>query len=309
MTKVLVTGGAGFIGSHLVDLLLQQGYEVRVLDDLSTGKIINLPIDHPALEFVQGSVAGPAVREVCRGVDAVVHLAAIVSVPFSIDQPYKSSMVNLTGFLNLLNCLREQSFKGRLVYASSSAVYGMKVAGKPLVEEDAPGVLGSPYAADKYADEMYAGLYADLYGLSALGFRFFNVYGPRQDPESPYSGVISIFMDRVSRLEPVVIYGDGAQTRDFVYVGDVVHILARSLQLTCDGVLNLGTGSSVSILELAEAVSKIFDQKVLIELKPERLGDVRFSSADISWLQKATDTLPETDLEAGLVLLKAFDEQ
>lgn len=309
MAKVLVTGGAGFIGSHLVDLLLLQGYEVRVLDDLSTGKIINLPINHPALEFVQGSVVDPAVLEVCRGVDAVVHLAAIVSVPFSIDQPYNSSMVNLTGFLNLLSCLRELSFKGRLVYASSSAVYGMKVADRSLVEEDAPGVLGSPYAADKYADELYAGLYADLYGLSALGFRFFNVYGPRQDPGSPYSGVISIFMDRVSRLESVVIYGDGAQTRDFVYVGDVVHILARSLQLTCAGVLNLGTGSSISILELAEVVGKIFDQQVLIESKPERLGDVRSSSADISLLQKATGSLPETDLEAGLLLLKDFDDQ
>jgi len=290
----------------LVDLLLSQGHRVRVLDDLSTGKITNLPVSHSALEFVHGSIADPIVQEVCQGVDAVVHLAAIVSVPISIKQPYDSSAVNLTGFLHLLNCLREQSFKGRFIYASSSAVYGMEVADKPLAEEDAPGVLGSPYATDKYANELYANLYAALYGISALGFRFFNVYGPRQDPASPYSGVISIFFDRLSRMEPLFIYGDGSQTRDFVYVGDVVRILAKSLQLTCRGVLNLGAGKSVSIQRLAEAVGKVLGQEVSVELMPERQGDIRFSSANISLLRETTGTCPKTSLEAGLALLKQY---
>lgn len=288
----------------MVDLLLSQGHRVRVLDNLSTGKTINLPISHSALEFVRGSVTDPIVQEVCQGVDAVVHLAAIVSVPISIQQPYASSAVNLTGFLNLLNCLREQSFKGRFIYASSSAVYGMEVADRPLAENDAPGVLGSPYAADKYANELYADLYAALYGISALGFRFFNVYGPRQDPGSPYSGVISIFFDRVSRMEPVFIYGDGSQTRDFVYVGDVVRILAKSLQLTCQGVLNLGTGKSVSIRRLTEAVGEVFGQAVSVELMPERQGDIRFSSASISLLKETTGTCPKISLESGLASLK-----
>ncbi len=290
----------------MVDLLLSQGHRVRVLDDLSTGKITNLPVSHSALEFVHGSIADPIVQEVCQGVDAVVHLAAIVSVPISIKQPYDSSAVNLTGFLHLLNCLREQSFKGRFIYASSSAVYGMEVADKPLAEEDAPGVLGSPYATDKYANELYANLYAALYGISALGFRFFNVYGPRQDPASPYSGVISIFFDRLSRMEPLFIYGDGSQTRDFVYVGDVVRILAKSLQLTCRGVLNLGAGKSVSIQRLAEAVGKVLGQEVSVELMPERQGDIRFSSANISLLRETTGTCPKTSLEAGLALLKQY---
>lgn len=288
----------------MVDLLLSQGHRVRVLDNLSTGKITNLPISHSALEFVHGSITDSVVQEVCQGVDAVVHLAAVVSVPISIKQPYHSSAVNLTGFLNLLNGLREQSFKGRFIYASSSAVYGMKVADRPLVEADAPGVLGSPYAADKYANELYADLYATLYGVSALGFRFFNVYGPRQDPGSPYSGVISIFFDRISRMEPVFIYGDGNQTRDFVYVGDVVRILAKSLQLTCRGVLNLGTGESVSIQRLAEAVGEVFGQDVSVELMPERQGDIRFSSASVSLLKKTTGTCAKTSLETGLASLK-----
>jgi len=305
MKRVLVTGGAGFIGSHIVDQLLSEGLTVRVLDDLSTGKLENLPFLESGLEFMQGSVADKAcVDEACRSVDAVIHLAALVSVPASIAHPDQSAATNLLGFHNVLEALREQDFKGRLLYASSAAVYGVDVGGQALTEDVAPGNLASPYAQDKYSNEMYAQLYSKLYDINALGFRFFNVYGPRQDPASPYSGVISIFMDRCFAGQDVTIFGDGSQTRDFVYVDDLVKTLCLALASDYQGVLNLGTGINTQLNKLAEQVKCICGAEVAINHEPERLGDIKYSLADLSALRHAFNFVPQTPVEVGLQGLK-----
>ena len=305
MKRVLVTGGAGFIGSHVVDLLLHEGMTVRVLDNLSTGKMENLPFLEAGLEFIQGSVEDKqCVIEAGRNVDAVVHLAALVSVPASIEHPEKSAATNLLGFHHVLEALREQNFKGRLLYASSSAVYGADVGEAALTEDQAPGNLISPYAQDKYSNEMYAQLYSKLYGIKALGFRFFNVYGPRQDPGSPYSGVISIFMDRAFTCQDIHIFGDGAQTRDFVYVDDLVKALRLALNCEYQGVLNLGTGLTTTIGELAEQVKRLCASNVAIHNEPERLGDIKNSVAELSQLKEALNFVPATPIDEGLQSLK-----
>ena len=305
MKRVLVTGGAGFIGSHIVDLLLNEGVTIRVLDNLSTGKMENLPFMATGLEFIQGSVEDKqCVIEACRNVDAVIHLAALVSVPASIEHPDKSAATNLLGFHNVLEALREQDFKGRLLYASSAAVYGVDVGEAPLTEDQAPGNLASPYAQDKYSNEMYAQLYNKLYGISSLGFRFFNVYGPRQDPDSPYSGVISIFMDRAFAKQDIKIFGDGSQTRDFVYVGDLVKALRLALDSEYQGVLNLGTGVTTEIGELAEQIKHLCTADVAVHNEPERAGDIKYSLADLSLLKSALDFVPATPIQEGLAYLK-----
>lgn len=309
MSKVLVTGGAGFIGSHLVDLLLAKGHEVRVLDNLSSGKLENLPLDNPGFEFIQGSIENKnEVEYACQNVSAVVHLAALVSVPISVQQPAKSSAINVLGFLNILNQLRLQAFQGRFLYASSSAVYGGDQRNDALVEVDAPGQLLSPYAVDKYTNELYANLYADLYNLSTLGFRFFNVYGPRQDPSSDYSGVISIFMNKALCGETIGVHGTGEQVRDFVYVGDVVKIIYRGLNSACRGVLNIGTGKAVSINKLAEQVQAAYMSVIPIKHLPARKGDILYSCAEVSALQNTLGIKPEVRLGEGLILLKEWME-
>ena len=305
MKRVLVTGGAGFIGSHIVDLLLNEGVTIRVLDNLSTGKMENLPFMATGLEFIQGAVEDKlCVIEACRNVDAVIHLAALVSVPASIEHPGKSAATNLLGFHNVLEALREQGFKGRLLYASSAAVYGVDVGEAPLTEDQAPGNLASPYAQDKYSNEMYAQLYNKLYGISSLGFRFFNVYGPRQDPDSPYSGVISIFMDRAFAKQDIKIFGDGSQTRDFVYVGDLVKALRLALDSEYQGVLNLGTGVTTEIGGLAEQIKHLCIADVAVHNEPERTGDIKYSLADLSLLKSALDFVPTTPIQEGLGYLK-----
>lgn len=310
MALVLVTGGAGFIGSHVVCSLLEKGDSVRVLDDLSTGKQENLPSAHPDLTFVQGSIEdAELVAQVCQGVDAVVHLAALVSVPMSVEHPAKSAAINVDGFLNLLNCLRDNHFQGRFLFASSSAVYGSDTGEQALSEQDAPGRLLSPYAVDKYTNELYANLYADLYGMRTLGFRFFNIYGPRQDPSSVYSGVISIFMNRASQGEDINIYGDGGQVRDFVYVGDLADILCRALENDVTGVLNIGTGQGISINALAEQVKQLYEVDLSIDHLAPRAGDIRYSCANIDGLRQAIGAVPTVKLEQGLSLLKQWMEE
>ena len=297
--KVLITGGAGFIGSHLAEHLLATGKSVRVLDNLSTGKRENLPA-HPRLEFVQGDIRDRSlVTDTARGMDAIVHLAAVASVQASVDDPTGTHETNFDGTLHLLEAARTEHIR-RFLYASSAAVYGDNTR-LPLVEEEILNPL-SPYAADKLAGEYYLRFYHAKFGIETTAFRFFNIFGPRQDPSSPYSGVISIFIERVSRGEPVTIFGDGRQTRDFVYVGDLVKLLAQALShtKTAGQVINVGRGKQCSLLELLEALEKLTGKPVERRFAAARLGDIVHSCADISRLVRLLGKAPETDIVTGL---------
>ncbi|MEW6329949.1 MAG: NAD-dependent epimerase/dehydratase family protein [Pseudomonadota bacterium] len=297
--KILVTGGAGFIGSHLAERLLGAGDRVCVLDDLSTGKRENLP-RHEALEFIEGDIrdAGLVDRS-ARGVDAVVHLAAVASVQASMDDPVRTHQVNFDGTLNLLEASRRHGI-GRFVYACSAAVYG-DAAAIPVTEEAAARPL-SPYAVDKLAGEHYLMHYHRVHGLAATSFRFFNIYGPRQDPSSPYSGVISIFVERLRRNLPVTVYGDGKQTRDFVYVADLADLLARAARGRegNGGVFNVGTGRQNALLDLLALLEKISGKKIERRHEPARAGDIRDSCADVTRLKGVFGSAPATSFEQGL---------
>ncbi len=300
--RVLVTGGAGFIGSHLVDALLAAGHSVRVLDDFSTGNRSNLPPDGPDLEVLTGCVTEAGrVDESVTGMDAVAHLAAIASVQASVDAPVATHEVNFRGTLNVLESMRTHRV-ARLVYASSAAVYGNECA--PPVPENAVLDPLTPYAADKLAGELYADFYGRQFGLEPAVFRFFNVYGPRQDPGSPYSGVISIFFDRLLRKQPVMIFGDGEQTRDFVYVADVVRILFRALQADrppARGPVNVGTAIATSVTDLYQRVAGLVGSETAPTYGEPRVGEVRDSRADTSRLQaRMPDDLPRTSIDDGL---------
>jgi UDP-glucose 4-epimerase len=297
--NVLITGGAGFIGSHRADQLLAGGNSVRVLDNLSTGKRDNLP-EHPRLEFIQGDIRDRSlVTETARGMDAIVHLAAVASVQASVDDPTGTHETNFDGTLYLLEAARKESIR-RFLYASSAAVYGDNTR-LPLVEEEILNPL-SPYAADKLAGEYYLRFYHAKFGIETTAFRFFNIFGPRQDPSSPYSGVISIFIERVSRGEPVTVFGDGRQTRDFVYVGDLVKLLAQALsgRQTAGQVINVGRGKQCSLLELLEALERLTGKPVERRFAAARLGDIVHSRADISRLVHLLGKAPETDIVTGL---------
>jgi UDP-glucose 4-epimerase len=297
--NALVTGGAGFIGSHLVSRLLASGRKVRVLDNLSTGKRENLP-PHERLEFIEGDIRDTsAVASAMHGMQAVVHLAAVASVQASIDDPLGTHQTNLVGTINLLEAARQNSI-ARFVYASSAAVYGDS-AQIPVAEDAHLNPL-SPYAADKLAGEHYLDFYRRTYGLSTAAFRFFNIYGPRQDPSSPYSGVISIFVDRLRARKPVTVFGDGRQTRDFVYVGDLVDVLVRTIEnkSTADPVCNIGRGVESSLLDLLEALEQLSGRRIERRHESQRPGDIVRSCADVSRLQSITGSVPATPLRDGL---------
>ncbi len=297
--KILVTGGAGFIGSHLVEKLLAAGNQIKVLDDLSTGKRENLP-RHAMLEFIEGDIRDVEIVNRCmQGIDAVVHLAAVASVQASIDDPIRTHQVNFDGTLNLLEAARHLNVK-RFVYACSAAVYGDTV-NVPVAETLMPNPL-SPYAVDKLAGEFYLLHYHRKYNLAATSFRFFNIYGPKQDPSSPYSGVISIFVDRLMRDQSVTIFGDGAQTRDFVYVEDLAELLATTVQSSkgVGGVFNVGTGVRHSLLQLLGFLEKLSGKKIERQHAPARLGDIQHSCADVSRLKSIFSVAPSTPFENGL---------
>ncbi len=298
--KILVTGGAGFIGSHLVDILLASGARVRVLDNLSTGKLGNLPHKHASLEFVRGDIRDrKTVMDCVSEMDVVVHLAAVASVQASIDDPIGTHQVNFDGTLNLLETARRAGI-GRFLYACSAAVYG-NAAAVPVAEDAAPNPL-SPYAADKLAGEHYLLHYHRAHGLAATSFRFFNIYGPRQDPSSPYSGVISIFVDCLQRDQPVTVFGNGSQTRDFVYVADLADLLARAVHGSegVGGVFNVGTGKRHSLLQLLDCLEKLSGRKIGRRHEPARLGDIRHSCADVSRLKQVYGSAPATPFDQGL---------
>ena len=303
--KALVTGGAGFIGSHLVEALVARGYQVTVLDDLSSGKLANIEAVRPAIEFKKGSVADfRLLREILSGVDYVFHLAAIASVPKSIDDPIASHDVNATGTLNVLLAARQNKVK-KVIFASSAAVYG-DVATLPVTEETVPHPL-SPYAANKLAADYYCQVFSHVYQLPTTCLRCFNVYGPRQDPKSQYATVIPAFISTVKDGKPPVIFDDGEQTRDFIFVKDVVAAYLWAAETGMSGVFNISHGEGITINRLAELVIKLSGKKMKPVYREARAGDIKYSFADIS-KARAAGYQPKYSLEAGLAeTLKWFN--
>lgn len=301
MKQILVTGGAGFIGTRTVEALLARGVQVRVLDNLSNGKHSNLNsaalADGRLMLHVDDVRDADAVDAAVQGCDAVLHLAAQVSVQRSVAEPVESSTHNLTGFLNVLDAVRRYQVP-RLVYASSAAIYGIPES-LPLEETARPKPL-SPYGLEKFINEQYAALYATLYSVSAVGMRYFNVYGPGQDPLSPYAGVISKFAEGLEAGTPLRVFGDGSQTRDFVYVDDVAQANVRALHADVQGVLNVGTGNSVSLLQLIDAMAEAFGKKQQVRHENPAAGDIAHSGSNPARLQQALGWKPETVLVRGL---------
>ena len=301
---VLITGGAGFIGSNLVDALLARGYAVRVLDNLSTGKRSNLP-DDSRLELIVGDVADAAcVRQALQGCRAVVHLAAVASVQASVDDPLGTHQSNLIGTLNVCEAMRAEGVS-RVLFASSAAVYGNNGEGE-AIDEDTPKAPLTPYAADKLASEHYLDFYRRQHGLEPVVFRFFNIFGPRQDPSSPYSGVISIFTERAQKGLPIVVFGDGEQTRDFVYVGDLVEVLVQALESpeAGEGAINVGLNRATSLNQLLEAIGEVLGGLPTISYQTPRPGDIRHSRANNArLLQRYRLPEPPTAMREGLTRL------
>jgi len=296
----LVTGGAGFIGSTLVRALLAEGRTVRVLDDFSSGLRRNLEEVADRAEILEADVRDPdACRRACQGADAVFHLAAIASVPRSIEDPESSFQVNARGTFNMLMAARHAGAR-RFVFASSAAVYGTsEVVPK---RETMPPEPASPYAADKVASEQYAYMFHRLFGLEAISLRYFNVFGPRQDPSNPYAGVIAAFAARMLRGKPPVIFGDGRQSRDFVFVDDVVHanLLAARAPEVHGQVVNIGTGRATDLVTMARTLNQVLGTDLEPIHKPPRAGDVRASLADISVARKLLGYEPAVSFDDGL---------
>ncbi len=300
MSRYLVTGGAGFIGSHLCQRLCAEGHAVRVLDDLSTGQRENLADIVGEIEFVEGDIRNAALlAEVVQQVNCVLHHAAISSVPASIEQPLVEQEVNAVGTLRLLEAARQAGVR-RVVFASSASVYG----NNPQMpkRENMPPEPGSPYAVSKAVGEYYARVYSQIYGLEVVGLRYFNVFGPRQVPSSPYSGVISIFIAQMRAGESPTVCGDGHQSRDFVYVGDVAeaNMRASTTPGIAGRIYNIGCGRSASLLELIAALNQILGTELVPTFAPPRAGDIRFSSADISRARAELGYEPRVGLVEGL---------
>ena len=311
--SILVTGGAGFIGSHIVDELVLRGYKhIRVLDNLSTGNKNNIQqlIEQNKIEFMYGTIED---MDTCRtavdGMDMICHQAALGSVPRSITDPIVSHKSNVDGFINLLNAAREQNIK-RIVYASSSSVYGDN-ENLPKIESIV-GSVCSPYAATKKINEIYAGVFTKCYGMEIIGLRYFNVFGPRQNPDGAYAAVIPKFMKYIKEGKRPIINGTGNYSRDFTYVSNVVHANMQALSCAdeyCYGnVFNIGSGGRVTIMELFNSLKQLLKQ---FDLKPiqsvERIGDVPHSNANIDRAKNFLGYNPEVSFYDGLLLLVDAD--
>ena len=297
---VLVTGGAGFIGSHSVEALLKIGAKVRVFDNFSSGNRQNLPI-HADVEVCTGDIREPKdLAQAFIGITHVLHLAAQVSVQDSIAQPTHSCSINIQGFLNVLDKVRTHKIE-RMVYASSAAVYGHPQR-LPLSEADLVQPI-SPYGLEKSINDQYANLFHSLYGCSTLGLRYFNVYGPRQDPKSPYAGVISKFMDCVRQNQPLTVFGDGSQTRDFVFVKDVAQANVKALQVQAKGVCHVATGTSRSLLDMIHVLSTIVGHDLQVIHRDPQAGDIPHSLAQVERLKSELDMVCATEFQDGLTIL------
>lgn len=300
--KVLATGGGGFIGSNLVRRLLEDGHDVRVLDNFSTGNRRNLVDVVDEIEIVEGELRSyERVHNATRGVEVVFHQGALPSVPRSVQDPLTTGAVNVEGTLNVLLAARDEGVR-RVVFASSSSVYG-NTGTLPRVESQFPDPL-SPYAVSKLAAERYCVSFAGVYGLQTVTLRYFNVFGPRQDPTSQYAAVVPRFIAAIDAGEPVPIYGDGEQSRDFTYVDNVVeaNLLAADADEASGAVLNVATGRSLSVNALADAIGDVLGKSVEREYLPARTGDVRDSWADVSEAKRVLGWEPRVGLEEGLRL-------
>ena len=300
MNSFLVTGGCGFIGSHLADALAARGHRVRILDDLSTGRRANAPA---AAELVVGDVAdAPTVRRAMEGMAGCFHLAAIASVPRSIEAWQATHRVNLGGTINVLDAARRAG-AAPVVYASSASVYGDNPA-LPLNESE-PITPLTPYGADKAGGELHAHAAFAVHGVPSTGLRFFNVFGPRQDPASPYSGVISIFAENMLAGRALTVFGDGEQSRDFVFVADVVAALLAAMEQPDRSarVFNVCSGERVSLLGLIAALERAAKRKAQVRHAPERQGDVRHSQGDGARIRAGLGFAPKVALEEGLAAL------
>lgn len=301
----LITGGAGFIGSHLVEAALDDGYSVRVLDDLSSGTIDNLRTVMDRIEFCEGSILDwPLVADLASGCDVVFHLAAIVSVQESIANPAHAQRVNAEGSLCVMEAARRTGAK--VIFSSSAAVYGDE-PDLPKTESSRTAPI-SPYGVQKLMSEHLLSVYHRVHGLESVALRYFNVFGPRQDPSNPYSGVISIFVQRMLSDQEITIFGDGGQTRDFVYVKDVAraNLLAARAPTGQAMPINIATGTSIELNDLARAIATAIGVEPRTVYAPERKGDIRASSADVSLAQRELGWATQTSLHAGLLETVSF---
>ncbi|MFW5800039.1 MAG: GDP-mannose 4,6-dehydratase [Spirochaetota bacterium] len=301
----LITGIGGFIGSHIAEELLKNDEKVIGLDNLTSGNLDNIKYLQSLkknLHFTEGSILDVELLEsLSAECDYIIHHAALVSVVQSIEEPNLTHKINTEGTLNILNIARKNKNIKKLIFASSAATYG-NIKELPIKEEDASEVL-SPYAATKKTNELYAQAYSNSYNLDIVGLRYFNVFGPRQDPSSPYSGVVSIFINNLKKGKDLIIYGDGKQTRDFIYVKDVANVniqICKNENLKGYNVLNIGTGNQISINEIAGVLGDELGVKPNIIHKEERKGDIKYSCADISRLKEKLNFTPKYDFKQGI---------
>jgi UDP-glucose 4-epimerase len=299
MKRAIVTGGAGFIGSHLSDELAERGYKVTILDDISTGKLSNIEAlrNRGNIDFVQGSITDlPQLQKLFKGSDYIFHQAALARVPFSVSDPLSANEVNITGTLKVLIAARDNGVK-KVMFASSSSVYG----DAPVLpqREDMLPIPLSPYALTKLAGEYYCTIFKQLYGLSTVCLRYFNVYGPRQDPHSQYAMVIPAFINRIAHHQSPIIFGDGEQSRDFTFIRDVIQANILAAESTAEGVFNIGGGKNITINRLADLILKIMNSDLEPVYQEPRPGDVRHTLADVA-SAKSFGYEPGWTLETGL---------
>ena len=300
MPRYLVTGGAGFIGSNIVEALVQQGGFVRVFDNLSTGNLSNLEGMNGHIDFIHSDIRDlPLIRAAVKDIDYIFHSAALSSVGWSIDDPIATNEVNITGTLNILIAAKDAGVK-RVVYASSASVYGNSP--KLPKEEDMPANPISPYAISKYTGEQYCRAFFKLYGLETVVFRYFNVFGKRQNSNSQYSAAIPIFIESLLEGKPSIIYGDGEQSRDFVFIEDVVraNLLACHAKNAPGEVFNIACGEHTTINSLVRMIKELIGSDIKPLYEEERKGDVRHSQADISKARRILGYEPKVDLGTGL---------